>query len=107
PVLGCERACPAAAPSALSSTLALVKASHPGPTLVVTVVGTALGAAAGNTLRTCILLALALLTGQLSISRSNDVRAGARDVAAARADKPVAVGSVAETTVRRAAGLAV
>lgn len=82
-----------------SRARALVKAAHPGPSLAVTAVGTALGATAGAPAGTCVLLAAALLTGQLSIGWCNDAVDQARDVAAARADKPLAVGSVGVRTV--------
>jgi 4-hydroxybenzoate polyprenyltransferase len=85
---------------------ALVKAAHPGPSLVVTVVGTALAATAGAPARTCVLLAAALLAGQLSIGWANDAVDRDRDVAAGRPDKPVALGTVARRTVGTAAGVA-
>jgi 4-hydroxybenzoate polyprenyltransferase len=89
-----------------SRSAALVKAAHPGPSLAVTAVGTALGAAAGAPVRTCVLLALALLAGQLSIGWCNDAVDRDRDVAAGRPDKPVARGDLRVDTVRLAAGIA-
>jgi 4-hydroxybenzoate polyprenyltransferase len=86
--------------------VALVRSAHPGPTLVVTVVGTALAATAGAPARTWVVLALALLAGQLSIGWCNDAVDRERDVAAHRTDKPVALGTVGESTVRTAAALA-
>ena len=88
-----------------AAPLALVKATHPGPSLAVTAVGTALGAFAGVPAARCVLLAAALLTGQLSIGWCNDAVDRERDVAAGRRDKPVALGLLERRTVARAAGL--
>ena len=74
----------------MRTTAALIRACHPIPALAVTAFGTALGAAAGNTAATCVLLALALATGQLSIGWSNDRIDAARDRTAGRQDKPLA-----------------
>lgn len=60
------------------------------------------GAAAGA----AVLLGLAVLAGQLSIGWSNDWIDAARDRSVARADKPVAAGTVAVAVVRRAALIA-
>ena len=49
--------------------------------------------------RTCVLLAAALLTGQLSIGWCNDAVDRGRDVAAGRTDKPLAVGTLGVRTV--------
>jgi 4-hydroxybenzoate polyprenyltransferase len=84
--------------------LALVKATHPGPSLAVTTVGTALAAAAGVPPARCVLLAAALLTGQLSIGWCNDAADRDRDVAAGRRDKPVALGVLPVRLVATAAG---
>jgi 4-hydroxybenzoate polyprenyltransferase len=87
----------------------LVKSAHPGPSLAVTAIGTALSVAAGNTATRSVLLALALLTGQLTIGWCNDAADAARDVAAGRTDKPVALGRVSVrsvTTASVSAGLA-
>jgi 4-hydroxybenzoate polyprenyltransferase len=86
---------------------ALVKAAHPGPCVAVTAVGTALGAMAGAPVGTCVLLAAALLTGQLSIGWCNDAVDRGRDVAAGRTDKPLAVGTLGVRTVWTACVLAV
>jgi len=77
----------------------LVKAAHPGPSIVVTSVGTALAASAGQTPVGCLLVAAALLTGQLSIGWCNDYVDRERDRASARIDKPIAVGTVSSTSI--------
>jgi 4-hydroxybenzoate polyprenyltransferase len=84
----------------------LVLASHPAPSAAVTTLGTVLFASAGNSLRTCLIGMLALLTGQLSIGWSNDLIDRNRDRAAARRDKPLATGTVGIAGLRRACGVA-
>ena len=88
------------------TALALLKATHPGPSLAVAGIGTALAASAGVSPARCVLLAAALLTGQFSIGWCNDAVDRDRDVAAARADKPVALGAVSARTTAAAAGTA-
>ncbi|HVE74786.1 MAG TPA: UbiA family prenyltransferase [Mycobacteriales bacterium] len=87
----------------LRTTGALVRASHPEPTVAVTTVATALALSAGAPAG---LVAAAFLTGQLSIGWSNDWIDERRDVAAGRTDKPVARGEVAGRTVGLAAAVA-
>ena len=76
---------------------ALVIASHPGPSLAITAMATVLAAEAAPTGFGPVLVAPAMLAGQLSVGWSNDACDAARDVAAGRTDKPVARG---EVTVR-------
>ncbi|MGZ4640091.1 MAG: UbiA family prenyltransferase [Actinomycetes bacterium] len=85
---------------------ALVKAAHPGPCAAVTLVGTALAATAGAPAGTCVVLAAAVLAGQLSIGWANDAVDHRRDLAANRRDKPVARGALTPRAVWRAAALA-
>lgn len=73
---------------------ALWGATHPGPTLVVTVLSLALGVAAGvEPLRLAVLVA-AVFAGQVSVGLSNDAIDGARDAAVGRTDKPIAGGAI-------------
>jgi 4-hydroxybenzoate polyprenyltransferase len=58
--------------------------------------------AAGRSADGCVLVALAVGTGQLSIGWSNDLLDRARDRAAARPDKPLAAGAVTPRTVTTA-----
>ncbi|MFC8451250.1 UbiA family prenyltransferase [Kitasatospora sp. NPDC057223] len=74
--------------------------------MVVTALVTALAAAAGRSAAGCLLVAGAVLTGQLSVGWCNDRADLDRDVAAGRRDKPLAVGSLAPRTVTLAAGAA-
>jgi len=71
--------------------------------VVVTVLGTALAAAVGAEPTTTALLAVAVLTGQLSVGWSNDWLDAGRDRAVDRASKPVVSGLVSAATLRRAA----
>jgi 4-hydroxybenzoate polyprenyltransferase len=84
----------------------LLLASHPVPTAAVTTLGTVLFASAGNPVRTCVLGALALLTGQLSIGWSNDLIDQRRDRQAGRTDKPIATGTLTTGLLRTACVLA-
>ncbi len=81
----------------------LALACHPGPTVVVTVLATALAAAVGAGAWTTTVLAVAVLTGQLSVGWSNDWLDAGRDQAVERAAKPVVAGLVSAVTLRRAA----
>jgi 4-hydroxybenzoate polyprenyltransferase len=85
---------------------ALLLASHPGPTVVVTVVATVLGIGLGYSPGRLAILALAVLLGQLSIGWSNDWLDAARDAAVQRADKPAARGAISVAAVRTAAFVA-
>lgn len=94
----------AAEPSpSVSSATGLLRAAHPLPAAAVTVLGTALGVAAGLSAPRTLLLAAALLAGQLSIGWANDAVDAARDRLAGRREKPVVAGHVAARTVHRAA----
>ncbi|MBW8872624.1 MAG: UbiA family prenyltransferase, partial [Leifsonia sp.] len=83
--------------------ISLLLASHPGPTVVVTVITTLLGVGLGYPPARLALLALAILLGQLSIGWSNDWLDAARDRAVERTDKPAARGDVPVSVVRLAA----
>lgn len=86
--------------------ISLLLASHPGPTLVVTVVATVLGVGLGYPPGRLALLAVAILLGQLSIGWSNDWLDAARDREVARADKPAARGDIPTAVVRSSAFVA-
>ena len=100
---------PAAGPSRSAATTArgLLKACHPGPCVTVTGLALAIGWAIGLGVVTLSLLGAAVLTGQLSIGWLNDLHDRADDVAAGRADKPLATGAVSVRAVRLATTLAV
>lgn len=85
---------------------ALVRACHPEPTVAVTALVTALAATSGRDAAGVLLVAAAVLTGQLSIGWLNDALDAARDLAVGRTDKPVVAGAVSAATLRTAAALA-
>ncbi|MEU0274994.1 UbiA family prenyltransferase [Streptomyces sp. NPDC006307] len=81
----------------------LLRACHPLPTAAVTLLVAALAATAGHDRRGCLLLAAAVLAGQLSVGWCNDAVDARRDRAAERYAKPVVSGAVRVTAVRAAA----
>jgi 4-hydroxybenzoate polyprenyltransferase len=88
-----------AAGSHVSPVRALIVASHPGPTLVITALVTALTAHAAAHGIGPVLAAPAILAGQFSVGWSNDACDAARDLAAGRTDKPVARGDISVRAV--------
>ncbi len=91
----------------MSTLPLLVKACHPEPTAAVTTLTALLAVDARLSLGTGILVTSAVFTGQLTIGWSNDLLDARRDRTVHRADKPLATGALAESTVRIALGLAV
>lgn len=81
-------------------TTGLALACHPGPTLVVTALAGALALGTGSPARTVALVTTAVLAGQLSVGWSNDWIDAERDVAVARAGKPVVSGLLDAATLR-------
>jgi protoheme IX farnesyltransferase len=79
--------------------MGLARACHPEACVAVTAVAALLGVAAGRGLVPIVLIAAAVLAGQLSIGWFNDFLDAARDIAAGRTDKPVASGAVSRRTV--------
>lgn len=90
----------------LSSGLALARSCHPEPTLAVTAMVTALAVTTGRDVAGVLLVAGAVLTGQLSIGWLNDLLDAERDRTVGRTDKPVVSGEVSTRTVRVATGVA-
>jgi 4-hydroxybenzoate polyprenyltransferase len=89
-------------PHVARSSAALVRASHPEPTLAVTAIATALAVSTGLGPRS-VWVAAAFLTGQLSVGWSNDWIDAARDARNGRTDKPVGQGRLTVGAVRTAA----
>jgi 4-hydroxybenzoate polyprenyltransferase len=85
-----------------SAVAGLLRACHPGPTIAVTALTTALAAASGRDAAGCGLVAGAALAGQLSVGWCNDAADAARDTAVGRTAKPVAAGTVSAAAVRAA-----
>ncbi|MCR2819501.1 UbiA family prenyltransferase [Microbacterium sp. zg.Y1090] len=77
---------------------ALWGASHPGPSVVVTVLAVALGIAAGLEPWRVVLLGAAVFCGQLSVGISNDAIDHERDRSVGRTDKPLVRGEVSART---------
>lgn len=88
------------------SGVALARASHPEPTLAVTVMAAALAVTTGRTAVGVLLVGGAVLAGQLSIGWLNDHLDAERDQAVGRRDKPVAAGAVSKWAVGAAAVVA-
>ena len=86
---------------------ALLIACHPLPSAAVTGFITAYSLTVGLSPARALLLAAAVLTGQLSIGWCNDAVDAGRDVASGRTDKPIAQAAISRRTVVVAAGLAV
>ena len=88
-------------------TLSLVLASHPVPSLAMTVALAAAAALTGRSGVEVLLVAGTVLTGQLTVGWINDVVDRERDRQVGRQDKPVAMGWVEPGTVTFAAACAV
>jgi protoheme IX farnesyltransferase len=82
-----------------ATTLALLRACHPEPTAAVVLMVTGLAVTTGHTQAGVVLVAAAVLTGQLSIGWLNDTLDAERDRAVGRSDKPIAAGAVSPRTV--------
>jgi 4-hydroxybenzoate polyprenyltransferase len=83
----------------MSRVRALAIAAHPGPSLAITGMVTLLAAEAAPRGFGPLLVAPAILAGQLSVGWSNDACDAARDTMAGRADKPVARGDLSVRAV--------
>ena len=83
--------------------LALLRASHPEPTVMVTALAVALAVSTGRAAPGVLAVAAAVLAGQLSVGWHNDWLDAGRDAASGRPDKPVAAGDISRRTVARCA----
>ncbi|TDO44589.1 4-hydroxybenzoate polyprenyltransferase [Kribbella sp. VKM Ac-2527] len=79
--------------------LGLALACHPGPTVAVTALVTAIAWSAGRSPAGCLLVAATILTGHLSIGWSNDAIDAVRDTIVNRKDKPIVLGLVSRRTL--------
>ncbi len=79
--------------------IALLRASHPEPTAMVTALTVALAISTGRSGAGVVAVGAAVLAGQLSVGWHNDWLDAPRDAAAGRADKPVAAGVISRRTV--------
>lgn len=80
----------------------LVRAAHAGAALAVVVLSVLLAVAADLGPGRIVLVAAAVLAGQLSVGWSNDLVDESRDRAVGRTDKPVAAGDLSPRTLRAA-----
>jgi protoheme IX farnesyltransferase len=78
---------------------ALLRASHPEPTVMVTALAVALAVSTGRSGLGVFVVGAAVLAGQLSVGWHNDWLDAKRDSAAGRTDKPVATGEISRRTV--------
>lgn len=85
---------------------ALLRASHPEPTVMVTALAVALAASTGRAALGVLAVGAAVLAGQLSVGWHNDWLDAVRDTAAARSDKPIATGEISRRVVGTGAALA-
>ena len=83
----------------MSRVRALILASHPGPSLAITAMVTLLAAQAAPRGLGPVLVAPAMLAGQLSVGWSNDAFDAGRDAAAGRTDKPIPTGKISARAV--------
>jgi 4-hydroxybenzoate polyprenyltransferase len=84
----------------------LLRAAHAGPALAVVVLATGLAVADDLPVGQVVLVASAVLAGQLTVGWSNDLIDEDRDRTVARTDKPLVSGTVARRTVLTACALA-
>jgi len=87
-------------------TLALIRATHPEPTLAVTVMSGLLALAVGHPIGAAALVTAVVAASQLAIGWANDAIDATRDARVGRRDKPVAQGRLKRRTVAVAAGVA-
>jgi len=101
--MGGERQIEVAGVRRTGSALALLRASHPEPTVMVTALAVALAVGTGRDAAGVLAVGVAVLAGQLSVGWHNDWLDAGRDAASGRPDKPVAAGDISRRTVARCA----
>jgi len=77
----------------------LVRSSHPGPTVAVSLIAGALSWGAGLAPWTIAVITIMILFNQLSVGLSNDWLDADRDIRVGRTDKPIAKGEISTTHV--------
>ena len=83
-----------------NTAVALLRSTHPGPAVAVTLIAIVLALGAGHDGWRLALLGVAFAANQASVGLSNDWIDAERDIAVGRTDKPVALGWVNAGTVR-------
>ena len=91
----------------MSTLGALIRATHPGPTLAVTALSGLLCAGFGVEWGTAILVVLAVFLNQASVGISNDAIDSPRDTEAKRWEKPIPAGDLSGGVAWIVAGIAV
>jgi 4-hydroxybenzoate polyprenyltransferase len=86
-----------------SKAAALARSSHPGPSIVITIITVGLGFGAGLDAVRLVFLGISMLVGQFSVGLSNDWIDADGDAAAGRRDKPIVLGWIGASEVRNAA----
>jgi 4-hydroxybenzoate polyprenyltransferase len=97
---------PSRAAQTLIRTRALLRTCHPGPSLAISAMITLLVAEAARHGTGPVLVAPAVLAGQISIGWSNDAFDAGRDAASGRTDKPIPAGEISRSAVGVAAVIA-
>lgn len=87
----------------MDTVVGLLRATHPGPSLVVTALTATLAATAGRGAGGTAAVAAAVLAGQFSVGWGNDYCDRRRDAVAGRAGKPLVDGTLGAGTVLAAA----
>src|ERR1019366_1392639 len=100
--MGWERQIEVAGVRRTGSALALLRASHPEPTVMVTALAVALAVSTGRDAAGVVAAGAAVLAGQLSVGWHNDWLDAGRDAASGRPDKPVAAGDISPRLAGRA-----
>ncbi|WP_158665469.1 UbiA family prenyltransferase [Pontimonas salivibrio] len=85
---------------------AIIRSSHPGPTLAVTTLSLLLALAFNLPAGNAAWIVIAVLLNQVAVGVSNDVVDVARDRRAGRKDKPIAAGEITLATARWAVVIA-
>lgn len=101
-----DRQRPAGRASGISAAGPLLRAAHIGPAVAVTSLAAALAVGADASGARVVLIAGAVLAGQLTIGWSNDLIDQARDRSVGRPDKPLATGRISARVVGIALGVA-
>ncbi|GAB3138707.1 UbiA family prenyltransferase [Marisediminicola antarctica] len=83
-----------------NTAVALLRSTHPGPAVAVTLIAIVLAVGVGLDGWRLAVLGVAFAANQASVGLSNDWIDAERDIAVGRTDKPVALGWVTASTVR-------
>lgn len=85
------------------TSLGLIRASHPGPVIAVSMAAVGYALASGSSVRRAARVGVAVFSGQLAIGWQNDWTDADQDHIAGRSDKPIASGDVSRRLIGAAA----